>query len=413
MKLKFDPQLLPLFFIIFIDTLGYFLVFPVFVRVILHNEGNLFAANWSAASRDFLFGIAVMLSPLAFLIASPYAGNLSDRFGRKKVLLFCLSFGVLGFLLPILGIAKKILSLVFLGRFIAGVSTASQPVAQAAIADFSEGRNKAFYLALIGFAMTLAMVLGPIGGGYISDAHLLKGFGLSTPYWLAVFLSLLNIILLLAYFHEKGQVIYRPEKITLKEHLRKIIKMLVENKLIAIMAVFFLIELAWSQYYQTLYLFLANYYHYSANQIGLFTGFSGLLMSLGLTFIYKYWLRFQTVHKILKISLLISALGFLGSLLIFNPIFQWIFIIPIAISIGTAYPSALALMSDSAPIDHQGLVLGVASTMLGLAWMMTGFFAGSLSALAPILPILLSCIFILGACYIFSFVRCKKAGFSS
>lgn len=398
-------QLLPLFFIIFIDSFGYFLIFPVLLRLLVNNEASLLPADLSLATRDLLFGVAIMLSPLAFLLSCPFVGNLSDRFGRKKVLLFCLLFGFIGFLLPILGIHQGLLSLIFIGRFISGAATGSQPVAQAAITDFSEGRRKAFYLALIGFAMTLAMVLGPLIGGYISDSDSSYWFGLATPYWFGAILALINIILLTLIYYDYGQVIYKPEKTGLHEHFKKIITILTQHKLVGVMSIFFFLELAWSQYYQTLFLFLSHQYHYSTTKIGWFTAFSGLMMSLGLTVIYKIWLRFKPVQTILKTSLVISTIGFFGSIVNYSPIFQWIFIIPLSICIGTAYPSLLALMSDNSPIDHQGLVLGVASTLLGLAWMITGFLAGSLAAISSIIPIIFASVFILVALMIINVQR--------
>ena len=60
---------------------------------------------------------------------------------------------------------------------------------------------------------------------------------------------------------------------------------------------------------------------------------------------------------------------------------HWIMVIPAALFCGTAYPTLLELISENTPKEHQGWILGVASTLLGFAWMVTGFFAGALTNL--------------------------------
>lgn len=402
---KFTPhqfrQLLPLFFIIFIDSLGYFLVIPILLRLYIHGPDVILATNTSTITRDLLYGLTIALSPLAFLIIAPIAGHFSDRFGRKKTMFYCLLAALIGFLLPILGIIKSSVSLILIGRFIAGASSSSQPIAQAAIADITEGKRKAFYLSLIGFAMTLAMVLGPLAGGYLSDHHLVSWFNVKTPYWAGFFLATINIALLLVFYTDAGQVKAKFNKLSFRKRFSILKNALLQNNILLLLIVFLLMEIAWSQYYQSIFLYLTDQFHYSTDKIGLFTAYIGLWMSLGLTLIYRIWIKFMEIEKILLHSLIIATIGLIGCNFYHDVITQWIFIIPTAICIGTAYPSILAMLSNRTAEDHQGLVLGFASTVLALAWMLTGFSSGILISWFLPLPLMVVAGFMIGGLLIY------------
>ncbi len=380
-------RLAPLFLIIFLDSFGYFLIIPVLLRLFIGSHTSLLPATTSEHVRNLFYGITITLSPLASLLAAPVVGYYSDRFGRKIIMLLCLFLGVFGYLLPIVGIMTRHVSLIIIGRAVAGISTNSQPVAQAAITDFTSGKQKAFFLSLIAFAMTLAMIIGPLAGSYLSDAHLAGWLNVTVPYWLGTILVLLNLILLLVFYNDKGQVLSHDETLTWQQKFDTLIRALKKNKVYLLLIIFFFMEIAWSQYYQAMFLFLKIQFHFTTNQIGLFTGYIGIWMSLGLTLIYRILIKYFSIKAILKWSLIITTLGLIGCNYIASPIMQWIFIIPVAIFTGTAYPSLMALISNRTAKDHQGWVLGSAGTVLGLTWMITGLLSAVLINLYTPLPL--------------------------
>lgn len=402
-------RLLPLFLVIFIDSLGYFLVIPVLLHLFLRGEYGLIPSSTSLATRNLLYGITVTLSPLAFLLTAPFIGNFSDKYGRKKIIFWCLVGSLLGFILPIIGILNGSLTLLLLGRFIAGVSSGSQPVAQAAIADFTTGKQKAFHLAMIAFAMTLAMVLGPLGGGYLSDPHLVSWFNAMTPYWAGVVLSLLNIVLLLIFYSEHRSEQQKSQPATLRESSKILFTIIGKSNVRLLLLLLLLIELAWSQYYQVIFLYLAEFFHYTPAQIGLFTGYIGFWMSLGLTIIYRIAIRYVSIAKILRVSVIMITIGFVACTFIPGTISQWLFIILIALFVGMSYPSLLALISNNASKEHQGWVMGVASTLLGLAWMITAFLSGWLINYYQRLPLFFATFCIIVASLMLLFLKSPKS----
>lgn len=370
-------RLLPLFFVIFLDSLAYFLVIPVLMHLFLEPQYHMLSAHATQVTRDLWYGAAVALSAFAFIVGSPIIGTLSDRVGRKRTLMLCLFAAVIGYVLPIFGIFYRVPIFILLGRFIAGLSTASQPVAQAAIADFTQGKRKAFYMSMIAFAMTLAMMLGPIMGSTLSNSNIVHWFDVKIPYIVGVMLTVANILLLYCFFYDE-------EKILVKLHdgavqrWNSLWRVICKPPVTGLLLIFLLLELAWSQYYQASYLYLAHAYDYSATQIALFTGSIGVWMSIGLTVVYRIVIRYISVERFLWMSYCGVVVGLFGCALPLGPIGQWIFVIPTAIFTGTAYTSLIALISNHTDIEHQGWVLGTASMLLGLAWMSTGFVTGLL-----------------------------------
>ncbi len=162
---------------ILLDTLGIGLIIPVAPRLVASFLGGDLsaAAHW--------FGLLVSLYSLMQFLFAPVVGGLSDRFGRRTIILISL-FGagasyILSALTPNLG-------LLFVGRVIAGITGASFSAANAYVADVTPPEKRAPAFGLVGAAFGLGFILGPALGGALGD------LGLRVPYFVAAALNLLN-----------------------------------------------------------------------------------------------------------------------------------------------------------------------------------------------------------------------------
>lgn len=164
---------------VLIDTLGAGLIIPVLPRLIASFGG----VNLAEASS--FYGILVALyALLSFLFASA-VGSLSDRFGRRPVLL--LSLLGLGLDYVIIALAPNLAWLV-VGRVLAGIFGALEVTAMAYIADISRPEERAKNFGVIGAAFGLGFIVGPLLGGLLGDIDL------RLPFWCAAGLSLLNVL---------------------------------------------------------------------------------------------------------------------------------------------------------------------------------------------------------------------------
>jgi DHA1 family tetracycline resistance protein-like MFS transporter len=164
---------------VLIDIIGFGLILPVLPRLLVELTGD--TVNQAAIDGGWLaFVYAVMQ-----FVCAPLLGNLSDRYGRRPVLLFAV--GALGIDYIVMGFAPT-LAWLFLGRTIAGIAGASFTPAYAYVADVSPPDKRAQSFGLISAAFGVGFILGPALGG------LLGQLGTRTPFFAAAALSLVNLV---------------------------------------------------------------------------------------------------------------------------------------------------------------------------------------------------------------------------
>ena len=179
------PALAFIFVTLLIDVLGFGLVIPVFpdlLRELSPVHGS--AAAQAAHSATVLGWMSTVFGLMQFLFA-PILGGLSDRYGRRPVLLVSLACAALDYVLCALAPS---LTLLFVGRVIAGITAASFTCASAYIADVSPPEKRAQNFGMIGAAFGAGFILGPALGGLVG--------GLSTraPFWVAAALCGVNVL---------------------------------------------------------------------------------------------------------------------------------------------------------------------------------------------------------------------------
>ena len=202
-------RLVNIFIIVFIDLLGFGLILPLL---------PFYADTYGASAT--LVGLLTAVYPGFQLLGAPFLGRLSDRFGRRPILLISIFGTFLGFL--VLGVADPlgrwtagmiglpvnatILGLLFLSRSIDGLTGGNISVAQAYITDITDEENRARGLGLVGAAFGLGFVLGPAIGGVTSR------WGYHVPAYIAAGLSAVNLIMVALWLPESLPASERVEE---------------------------------------------------------------------------------------------------------------------------------------------------------------------------------------------------------
>jgi DHA1 family tetracycline resistance protein-like MFS transporter len=177
-----NKPLFSIFLIVFIDMLGFGLILPL-----LPYYAETFGAS------DTVIGLLVASYAAAQLIGAPILGRLSDRFGRRPILLISLIGTLIGFLL--LGFANT-LWLLFAARILDGLTGGNISVAQAYISDVTDAKNRAKGLGMIGAAFGLGFIIGPASGGLLSQ------WGYSVPAFAAAGLVIVNLLMVALWLPE-------------------------------------------------------------------------------------------------------------------------------------------------------------------------------------------------------------------
>jgi len=184
----------PLWVLVMTVTLavaGFSLPSPVLAPLLLDPAHGMLTPEASDWSRKVWLGVIMGLYPLFQLVGSPWLGRLSDSYGRKPLLLLSLAGVLAGYALMALGIAWRSMSLLLLGRALAGLFSGNVAIVQAMAADLSTTQTKASNFAKISMGINLGWVVGPMLGGY---AAVISG-DYSLAAWLAVVMTLLNLLL--------------------------------------------------------------------------------------------------------------------------------------------------------------------------------------------------------------------------
>jgi DHA1 family tetracycline resistance protein-like MFS transporter len=169
-----------IFVTLLIDTIGFGIILPVTPALIMQlTRAGLSAAATYGGWLTFVYAI------MQFFF-SPFFGNLSDSYGRRPILLFCML--ALGFDYILMGFAPRI-EWLFLGRLVAGIAGATYGPAYAYLADISPPEKRAANFGLVGAAFGAGFIVGPAIGG------LLGGFGARVPFFAAAGLALANATL--------------------------------------------------------------------------------------------------------------------------------------------------------------------------------------------------------------------------
>ena len=184
----------PLWVLVLTVTLavaGFSLPSPVLAPLLLDPAQGMLTPEASDWSRKVWLGVIMGLYPLFQLVGSPWLGRLSDRYGRKPLLLLSLAGVLAGYALMALGIAWRSLPLLLLSRVVEGLCNGNIAIVQAMAADLAGKEHKARSFAWINIGMNLGWVVGPMIGGY---AAVISG-DYSLAAWLAVGMTLLNLLL--------------------------------------------------------------------------------------------------------------------------------------------------------------------------------------------------------------------------
>lgn len=384
-EMQSKKVLLPLFFTVFLDLLGGGLAIPIMPDLLLEPTGGVLPFEMDRETRTLIFGFLGGIFFLAQFLGAPILGAISDRDGRKKVLLMSLAGTLVGYLLFALGIYIQNIYLLFFSRAVAGFMGGNISVALSAISDVSDESNKTRNFGLVGAAFGLGFIFGPFLGGKLADANTISWFNLMTPFLVAAILTGINMILVVINLPETLKE-RRERKVTIFTGLENISNAFQHANLRTTFLTVFFITFGFSLFTQFFSVFLKKKFQMDMGQIGMIFGYVGVWSVISqAAFLRPLSKKFHSL-QILKVSLLLLSILMIVIILPPTP-FYYFFIIPfVAISQGMTQPNINTIVTNQAAANEQGQMLGINQSVQSLAMAIPPMIAGFLSNIDMRLP---------------------------
>lgn len=411
MQKKSNPML-TIFLTVFIDLLGVGVLIPV-MPLLLGDPTSpyyLLPTGWSTEQGYVLLGLLTAVFPLMQFFATPILGQLSDKYGRKDILLISLFGTSLSYVLFAYGIMSRNLPLLFVSRALDGITGGNISVAQAAIADISLPENRAKNFGLIGMAFGLGFIFGPFLGGKLSDPTVQWWFNAATPFWFAALLSSINGLSVGAFFTETHKNPNREQKIHWLRSLNNVKNAYDLKEIRHLFLTTFLFNSGFTFFTTFFGVYLISKFAYTQGQIGDFFAVVGLCIAFSQAIVVRKAAKRFKNDQILRISLLGTGLMIFLHIV---PAAAWqLFIITpfFAAFNGLSQANLNALTSRSVGPEAQGRIMGINTGIQALAQAIPPIISGFVVAsFAPSASIIVSAVLIICSGVAFNLLHKKTA----
>jgi DHA1 family tetracycline resistance protein-like MFS transporter len=334
--------LLLIFMTVFIDLMGFGLVIPILPT---------YAQQLHAS--DFTVGLLIASYSVMQFLFTPFWGRLSDRIGRRPVLLISLVASLAGYL--IWGYSTTLVWL-FASRLVAGFGNANIAVAQAYIADVTSPENRARGMGVVGAAFGLGFVLGPALG------CLLVPYGLQMIGYVAAAFSLIDLILTFFFLPEpKARGEFGKERFGLG--LDFYFKNLGSEKLRASFLIFFISTFAFANMEATLVLLTTRLYGWGPGQNGLLFVYIGILIVLVQGGMIRQLTKKYSERKLITVGSILIAAGLFLTPATNNWMILALAMTLLSVGSGINNPCNQSLISKLAPQEVVGGILGLGQSV--------------------------------------------------
>jgi MFS family permease len=394
-----------IFLTLYIDLIGFSIIFPLGPDLIHHYltlEGDHGLLGWSLRQAStlaqhfsgdhdvavFFGGVLSSLFSILQFVFAPFWGSVSDRRGRRGVLMFTVAGTALGY---VVWVCSGSFWLFLLSRVVSGAFSGNLSVATAAVADVTTREERSKAMGIVGAAFGLGLVTGPMIGALTAHVNLvanhpsLARFGInpfSVPALISFALCLVNLVWISARFKETLSPAMRAQatEARLRNPLRAIFNL--ENRAVRrTNVVSFVYSIAFVAMETSLTFLAADRFGYTARENGYLLGFLGVCAVITQGYIVRKLLHRIDEIRVLGSGLLFSVVGLLTIGFAPAPWALYVGLALLAIGSGLVNPASSGLISLYSGPAEQGRVLGIFRSLQSLSRAITPLLAGVVSGL--------------------------------
>lgn len=342
-----DKRMWIIFLIIFVNMLGFGIILPLLPYYVE-----------SMGAGAITIGLLSATYSLFQLLAAPILGELSDKIGRRPILIFSLIGTTISFVL--LGIANTIL-IVFISRILDGISGGNISTAQAYIADITSKENRTQGMGVMMAAFSLGFILGPALGGILSE------YGYAVPAYVAAVVSLISTLLTILFLPEslglKKAAVQPAKKLKKLFNLKDFYDALTHPHVGTALTITFMVTLAFSLMQGTFAIFSEHTLHLTAKDVGYLFAFLGLIGVIMQLFLLKRITTWLSERKAVVTSIVLMSLSLMLLALANSTLMLYMAISLLAIGNSISGPILAGIISKLTPENEQGNMMGTSQSV--------------------------------------------------
>ncbi len=400
--------MIPYAIVILFAYVGFSLPLPILPEMFLNPERSILPGA-ELQTRMILLGLVMASFPLGQFFGSPLLGRLSDRFGRKKIILMSLCGTTLGYLITSYAVHSYSVWGMFTGLAVCGFCEGNVTIAQSVIADLTDKEHqqteKAVHFGWINIFISLGFIIGPLMGGQLADPSVVSWFTFSTPFWIAACMTVIGM-----------GIIYRYSRETLKqkpnekwEFLGAMWNGMKRPKLKGFYVANFFLALGYFAFFRFFPVFLERQFGFSASMLSYVMVYDSLAIAAGVIWLVPFLSKRLKPVASLSLFAFLLAVTFIVCLIPSSPYALLITLPPLGFCLSVVITNGALLISNTASQQFQGQAMGTLTSVQVLAEIFTGLAGGPMAAYTMSLPLYIgAAMAVVGSVVLFKSFRREK-----
>jgi DHA1 family tetracycline resistance protein-like MFS transporter len=373
-------RLLPVYLVVFVGFVGYSTMITVFTPMFLQGHGHLIPPDTATGEKTILLGLVLCTYPLGQFLSAPPIGALSDKYGRRRVLLISLVLSIFCYGLIAGAIAMENFWLLIVALGAAGLSEGNIVIAQSAVSDVSNATNRGRLFGYVYMSASLAYVVGPLVGGKLASRTIVPWFSYATPFW-AMLVPLTATLVAVALFFRETRQSSTTTGIDFAAAFSNISAVFRPTRTRILYLANFAFYLGIFGFFRCYPMYLVDEFHLDVSKVSEFIAWVSVPTIIGSLWLAGVIMAKFPVATVAVWSGVLTALAMILIVIPSSPAALWITLFLTGLPLSVCMAACATLLSMSVSSEEQGSALGNNQALQVFAESVSGLVGGLIAAL--------------------------------